>query len=118
MRRRSVLAILLALYASVFAAEDTPSQRGDAAMDAGKYANAVAAYAEAIEREPKKANHYVDRAAAHNANGDTNKAMADANEAIELDSKNSFAFDVPNGTPPNSKPFRFIAFPPRMNCLS
>ncbi len=87
-------------------------------MDAGKYADAVAAYAEAIEREPKKANHYVDRAAAHDANGDTNKALADANKAIELDPKNSFAFDVPNDTPPNSKPLRSIAFPPRMNCLS
>jgi tetratricopeptide (TPR) repeat protein len=76
------------------AAEENPTERGDAAMRAGNYTEAVQIYAEAIDREPQKADHYLDRSAAHDMAGETDQALADANKAIELEPKNAMAYDV------------------------
>mgnify|MGYP003693721463 CR=1 FL=1 len=46
------------------AAEDDPTKRGDTALDKGDYAAAVAAYTEAIAKEPKNSQIYVARASA------------------------------------------------------
>ena len=53
------IACVLVLFLGLTArAQDTPTARGDAAMEARKYDEAVAAYTEAIQQEPKKAERY------------------------------------------------------------
>src|SRR3954470_22412600 len=74
------------------ATTDDPTVRGDTALDAGDYAAAVAAYTEAIARDPKNARIYMARAGAYDQLGDMDKALADANEAIKLDPKNAEAW--------------------------
>ena len=70
----------LLLVTSALAAVETPTTRGNAAMESGKHAEAIAAYTEAIEQEPQKADHYLDRSIAYDAAGETDKAIADADK--------------------------------------
>ena len=92
--RCGVSSVFLLLGPAIFAAEETPTERGDAAMKAGNYTEAAAAYTDAINREPNKAGHYIDRTAAYDLLNEIEKALADANKAIELEPKNAEAYDA------------------------
>lgn len=86
------------------AAQENPTERGDAAMEAGKYYEAVAAYTEAIDREPNKSANYVSRSAAYDLLNEIDNAIADANKAIELDPKNANAYEVRGWTKYSRRP--------------
>src|SRR6266567_8278033 len=92
--RRKFLLLGLSLFAFTAPGQENPSERGDAAMNAGNYAEAVAAYTDAINREPNKAGHYIDRTAAYDLLNEVEKALADANKAIQLEPRNAAAYDA------------------------
>jgi tetratricopeptide (TPR) repeat protein len=58
--------------------------RADALLDAGRPAEALRAYTEAVEREPDNAFARLSRGRAHLAAGDRARALADFTEAIRL----------------------------------
>jgi tetratricopeptide (TPR) repeat protein len=57
---------------------------GDVAYKTAHYDVAIAKYTEAIEKNPKNANAYTDRALAYKEKKDYDKAIADFNEALRL----------------------------------
>src|SRR5262249_45190103 len=67
--------------------------RGDELLDAGDFASALKAYAEAIEHEPENPLARLSRASALHDKGEFAKALADYDEALRLDPRNPVAFN-------------------------
>jgi stress-induced-phosphoprotein 1 len=63
------------------------SEKGNAKLVAGDFPAAVAEFTEAIARDPRNANHRVDRCAAYTKLMDFGRAQEDVDKAIELDPK-------------------------------
>lgn len=59
--------------------------KGNAAMSAKKYDEAIASYTKAIELDPTNAVYYSNRAAAQSSKGSHDEAILDAEKAIEVD---------------------------------
>lgn len=68
---------------------DAPLDRGTKALEAGRAAEAVAAFSEAIQINPKSAEAYVGRGRALVQLGEFARAMRDLNKAIELEPANA-----------------------------
>src|SRR5262249_51175404 len=59
--------------------------QADALLEKGDASTAIQRYSEALERDPKSALAYNNRALAHKCNGDSDKALADLEQALQLD---------------------------------
>jgi tetratricopeptide (TPR) repeat protein len=81
---------------------DEPAESDDPVVDAlclkaamfegnGQYDKAIAAYTEAIGRDPKYAFAYVGRADAYLMKGDLDRALLDYDQAVRIDPKNETA---------------------------
>jgi len=66
---------------------DALKQTGNSQMSKKDYAAAISAYTEAIALDPTNAVYYSNRAAAYSSSGDHQKAVEDAEKAIEVDPK-------------------------------
>src|SRR5437588_12796766 len=64
-------------------------ERGDAMLARGDVEQALAAFNEAIKRDPKLIAAYRGRALLHLRKGELDKALADLEEAIRVDPKNA-----------------------------
>jgi tetratricopeptide (TPR) repeat protein len=69
------------------AAAEKHKQEGNAHMTSKQYDEAIDAYTKAIERDPSNPVYFSNRAAAHSSKSDHLSAVADAEQAIELDPK-------------------------------
>lgn len=78
--------------ADVRAKADALKGEGNKAMAAGKHAEAVSKYTEALALDPKNVIYLSNRAAAHSSLLQHEKAVADAEAAIELDPTFSKAY--------------------------
>jgi tetratricopeptide (TPR) repeat protein len=74
-----------AIFTLTRTAEKTAYQRGRAHAEKGELDQSIAAFTEAIERDPKHALAYGDRGFVYAATGDQEKAQADWAEATRLD---------------------------------
>src|SRR5580704_328875 len=92
--RAKFLSLGLSLFALNASAKEDPFERGDAAIDAGNYPEAVGAYTEAIKDNPTKARGYISRSIAYDLLNESDKALQDATKAIELEPKNPEGYDA------------------------
>ena len=67
-------------------------KRGDKYLEEGDFDRAIAAYTDALRRDPKRAQTYGSRAFAHLAKAQYERAIADYDEAIRLDARYAFAY--------------------------
>ena len=65
--------------------EDEATKQGNLLRDKGDFDGAIAAYTEAICRNPQNAQPYSGRGRAYLRKGEFDKAIADCNKAIQLD---------------------------------
>ena len=72
----------------------TPYVAGKQHYAAGNYDEAIAAYTQAIKRQPANARAYFDRGLAYYKNREYNRALNDYNRAIELQLDDVEVFDV------------------------
>ena len=64
-------------------------ERGKKALNNKKYDEAIAAYSEAIKKDPNNVGGYISRIGAYAGKGDDDKALADMNQAIRIGKKPS-----------------------------
>ena len=72
---------------------DDPLQVGNAHFVAQRYAEAIAAYTQAIAMAPRDARAYKHRGLAHAKLGNTQQAQKDLSKAIELDPQDAIAYN-------------------------
>jgi tetratricopeptide (TPR) repeat protein len=89
MKKTTILSLCLALGAQFGFAQ---SEKGDALMREGKYAEAKAIFGQAITLKPNDDMAYVKRGEAELGGDEFADALEDFDKAIELNSKNGLAF--------------------------
>ena len=67
-------------------------EKGRAFLTAGRFQEAIGAFAKAIELDPKEGWVYLNRGAAYGELGDHRQAIRDYDKAIELDPKDALAY--------------------------
>src|SRR5262249_53901266 len=72
---------------------DAPLQVGNAHLVAQRYAEAVAAYTQAIEMAPRDARAYKHRGLAHAKLGNAQQAYKDLSKAIELEPQDGLVYN-------------------------